>query len=150
MLFAYEISTENLRFPKPEAFCWRTKSSEDSRCYFLVFVQESNQRKRLGGGVEAAVYRYYLNYPTLLPRLRATLPPDPLPGLVVGLVENEIKQRLLQSTIDYRVIAKPEGLWQSPGTMLDTALHFDRWYWEIPTGQGPRNDTEIFSLAAFV
>ena len=60
-------------------------------CYFLVFVQESNQRKRLGGGVEAAVYRYHLNYPTLLPRLRATLPPDPLPGLVVGLAENKIK-----------------------------------------------------------
>ena len=50
-------------------------------CYFLVFVQESNQRKRLGGGVEAAVYRCFLNYPTLLPRLRATLPPVPLPGL---------------------------------------------------------------------
>ena len=68
-------------------------------CYFLVFVQESNQRKRLGGGVEAAVYRYFLNCPTLLPRLRATLPPVPLPGCVEAWVIIVIKRQVQPPTI---------------------------------------------------
>ena len=35
---------------------------------------------------------------------------------------------------DYRVIARSEATWQSPGTMFVTAQQIDRCYQEIPTG----------------
>ena len=37
---------------------------------------------------------------------------------------------------DNHVIAKPEGLWQSPGTMSVAAVQFGKWYQEIATACG--------------
>jgi len=34
---------------------------------------------------------------------------------------------------DYYVIAKPEGLWQSPGTRYVSTVQTDKWYQEIAT-----------------
>ena len=34
---------------------------------------------------------------------------------------------------DYRVIAKPEGLWQSPGARSVSAVQIGGWYQEIAT-----------------
>ena len=53
------------------------------RCiYFSCAGQEKYQKKPAGGRRCCEVYRCYQMKPTLLPRLRATLPPDPSPGLI--------------------------------------------------------------------
>ena len=50
--------------------------------YFSCAGQEKYQKKPAGGRRCCEVYRCCQNKPTLLPRLRATLPPDPAPGLI--------------------------------------------------------------------
>ena len=51
---------------------------------------------------------------------------------------------------DYHVIAKPEGLWQSPGTKSVSAVQIHGWYREIATSAlwPPRNDMVVATLSA--
>ena len=46
-----------------------SKTHHSGRVHFLFSAQETNQRRRLGGGVDRKVFRHYLSLPTLLPRL---------------------------------------------------------------------------------
>ena len=56
--------------------------SMDIRCYFLVAIQESNQRKWHRGGADREAYRSCVYNLSKFPRLRAALPYVPLPALV--------------------------------------------------------------------
>ena len=47
--------------------------------------QESNQRSRLGGGVESKAYRSCLDHPALYPAFEPPSPQTPLPALVASL-----------------------------------------------------------------
>ena len=38
---------------------------------------------------------------------------------------------IIGNVSSFRVIARSAATWQSPGTILSTAVHFDGWYQEI-------------------
>ena len=46
---------------------------------------------------------------------------------------DSVKCALCAVITDYHVIAKPEGLWQSPGTKSVSAVQIGGWYQEIAT-----------------